>query len=72
MPSELWTASSQLTPGGSVKIRANFQLITSNILSGDVMAELRAALDEDKVLAAAAGVGAEGVLARLQREFFEG
>jgi hypothetical protein len=39
---------------------------------GDVLAELRALLDGDKVRAALAGVGAEAVLARLHREFFQG
>jgi hypothetical protein len=36
------------------------------------LAELRVVLDHDKVLAAAAGVGAEAVLATLQSEFFQG
>jgi hypothetical protein len=36
---------------------------------GDVLAELRTALDHDKVLVAVAGIGAPAVLARLQREF---
>ena len=39
---------------------------------GDVLAALRVALDADKVLAAGAGMGAEGVLARLAVEFFQG
>ena len=38
---------------------------------GDLLAELRMVLDHDKLLAAAAGGGAEAVLARLSREFFE-
>ena len=37
-----------------------------------MLAELRVVLDQDKVLAAAAGVGAPAVLARLQREFLGG
>jgi len=36
---------------------------------GDVLAELRVALDHDKGRAAAARVGAPAVLGRLQREF---
>ena len=37
-----------------------------------VLAELRTVLDDEKVLAAAAGVGAPAVLARLEIEFFQG
>jgi hypothetical protein len=36
---------------------------------GDLMAELRGRLADDKLLAATAGVGVAPVLARLQREF---
>ena len=39
---------------------------------GPLLAELRTALDQDKVRATAAGRGAAPVLARLHREFFQG